>query len=208
MFTAPHLKANLKTTVLCYRFIYTCRLSLPKFSRRCERCQLADWLRQDHRCLAWGKPSKKDGQIWEFAETHPPYTIWESLTVIFLLQIWHLWAMIRILSTTCFFFPFKRASILKISLNFQYPNYPNSTRAYYFTPAIFTAWINWFLRVREINWVHFVRLKCQNIFFTSQNYKMREFNWDLRTIQKIRVTNFEVPGHVTWLTDFVFLFPP
>ena len=30
----------------------------------------------------------------------------------------------------------------------------------------------------------------------------------MRTIQKIRVTNFEVPGHVTWLTNFVFLFPP
>ena len=55
--------------------------------------------------------------------------------------------------------------------NFTYPNYPNSMRAYYFTSAIFTAWIDWFLRVREINWVHFIKLKCQNIFFTSQNFK-------------------------------------
>ena len=61
----------------------------------------------------------------------------------------------------CFFFG---ATKVRGSLRygyFRYPNYPNSTRAYYFTPAIFTAWSNWFWRVREINWVHFIKLKCQ-----------------------------------------------
>ena len=37
------------------------------------------------------------------------------------------------------------------------------------------------------NFSNFIKLKCQNIFFTLQNYKMREFNWDAHTNWVIRV---------------------
>ena len=46
-----------------------------------------------------------------------------------------------------------------------YPNYPNSRRAYYFTPAIFSAWINCILRMRETNWVHLIKLKLPKTSF-------------------------------------------
>ena len=62
------------------------------------------------------------------------------------------------------FMPFWALLIFSEKINI-YPNYPNSTHANYFTPAIFTVWINWFLGVHKINWGHFIKLKCQNIFF-------------------------------------------